>query len=206
MEDGSEEGDRALGNCGWATRDPLYQKYHDEEWGVPVTDDSKLLEMLILEGMQAGLSWFTVLKKRDAFRQAFAQFMPLAVANFSSVEIESFLSNPALIRNRLKIESAIRNARAFVQIQREEGSFAAYLWSFVNNVPEIHHYTDPNQILPFSPLAERISHDLKRRGFRFVGPTICYSYCQAVGIVMDHLTHCERYTVLARPRPVKLPH
>ena len=192
-------------DCAWATQNPLYQAYHDLEWGVPVTDDSRLLEMLILEGMQAGLSWLTVLKKREAFRRAFSQFTPEVVASFSSNEIDSLLANADLIRNRAKIEAAIHNSREFIQIQQENGSFAKYLWEFVNYVPEIHHYQESSQIPPFSPLAERISRDLKHRGFRFVGPTVCYSYCQAVGLVVDHLTQCERYLVLGHPRTVELP-
>ncbi len=193
-----------MSDCGWKTRDPLYLKYHDQEWGVPVTEDSRLLEMLILEGMQAGLSWLTVLKKREAFRHAFFHFTPHVVANFSSIEIDSLVANPRLIRNRLKIEAAIHNAQLFMQIQQENGSFARYLWAFVDYVPEIHHYTELTQIPSLTPLAERIGHDLKQRGFRFVGPTICYSYCQAIGLVMDHLTHCDRYSSLNRPRRVEL--
>ena len=192
-------------DCGWLSQDPLYQVYHDDEWGVPVTEDSKLFEMLVLEGMQAGLSWITVLRKRENFRKAFHNFSPQIVANFSTPEIDQLLSNPNLIRNRLKIESVVTNAQAFVRMQQEWGSFSRYLWSFVDQRPEIHAYTAWKHIPSVSPLSHRLSHDLKRRGFRFVGPTICYSYCQATGIVMDHVTTCHRYVELSHPAKISFP-
>ncbi|WP_053958883.1 DNA-3-methyladenine glycosylase I [Sulfobacillus thermosulfidooxidans] len=189
-----------MADCRWAKKDPLYQAYHDDEWGVPVTNDNKLFEMLVLESMQAGLSWLIVLKKRKEFRRAFGDFIPELVAQFNHTDMERLLSNPLLIRNRLKMQAAINNAKAFIRVQAEWGSFAKYLWSFVHYIPEIHQYASCDQIPPYSSLSNRLSRDLKRRGFQFVGPTVCYSYCQAVGVVMDHITSCDRYSVLSHPK------
>ncbi|SMC06931.1 DNA-3-methyladenine glycosylase I [Sulfobacillus thermosulfidooxidans DSM 9293] len=193
-----------MADCGWTTNDSLYQAYHDDEWGVPVTNDNQLFEMLVLESMQAGLSWLIVLKKRKEFRRAFCNFIPERVAQFNNNDMERLLSNPLLIRNRLKMQAAITNAKAFVRVQAEWGSFAKYLWSFVHYSPEIHQYVSWDQIPAYSSLSEILSRDLKRRGFQFVGPTVCYSYCQAVGVVMDHIVSCDRYSVLSQPKILHL--
>jgi DNA-3-methyladenine glycosylase I len=182
--------------CGWTTDDPLYIAYHDEEWGVPVYDDRKLFEFLLLEGAQAGLSWFTILKKRENFRSAFEQFDPERIANFDEKRIEELLRNEGIIRNRRKIESAVTNARAFLAIQEQFGSFKEYIWAFVNGKPIINHWNTIKEVPASTPLSDTISKDLKKRGFSFVGSTICYSFMQATGLVMDHTTDCFRYQEL----------
>jgi DNA-3-methyladenine glycosylase I len=176
--------------CEWAGTDPLYQRYHDEEWGVPVHDDRHLFEMLILEGAQAGLSWITILRKREAYRKAFADFDPQSVAAFDATRIEALLQDPGIVRNRLKIGSAVDNAKAFQKVQAEFGSFDAYLWPFVGGRPRINHPKRLAEVPAVTPEAEALSKDLKRRGFRFVGPTIIYAFMQAVGMVDDHVAHC----------------
>lgn len=186
--------------CGWAGSDPQYLEYHDQEWGVPVFDDRRLFEMLILEGAQAGLSWITVLRKRPAYRQAFAQFDPQVVARFGEDKIEELLENPGIIRNRRKIIAAVENARHFLTVQTEHGSFSNYLWGFVEGTPIQNSWKVLNQIPAQTPLSEAISQDLYRRGFRFVGPTIIYAYMQAVGLVNDHTVDCFRYPQLAGGR------
>lgn len=179
--------------CAWATTD-LYKVYHDSEWGVPEHDDRKLFEMLILEGMQAGLSWITILKKREAFREAFDRFDYQKIAAYDEEKVEELLQNPGIIRNRLKIQAAITNAQKFMEIQKEEGSFDAFLWSYVDGKPIRHHLKSEEEIPVTTPLSDRISKDLKKRGFRFVGSTIIYSYMQAIGMVDDHVEGCFRRT------------
>jgi DNA-3-methyladenine glycosylase I len=179
--------------CGWSTSDPLYITYHDQEWGVPVHDDRLLFEFLILEGAQAGLSWITILRKRENYRQAFNQFDPQKVARFDDKKILELLNNPGIIRNRAKINAAIGNARAFLAIQEEFGSFDTYVWRFVGGKPLQNTWTEMAQIPAKSAEAEALSKDLVRRGFKFVGPTICYAHMQATGMVNDHTVDCFRY-------------
>ena len=179
--------------CEWCSDDPLYIEYHDKEWGVPVHDDRKLFEFLILEGAQAGLSWLTVLKKRNDYRIVYKNFDPEIVADFGQKEIDSMLRNKKLIRNKLKISSSLKNARCFLRVQYEFGSFDKYIWSFVNNETIIHKIESTEDRIVTTPLSEKISKDLKKRGFNFVGPTIIYAYMQAIGMVNDHYTYCYRY-------------
>jgi len=167
--------------------------YHDVEWGVPVHDDRRHFELLVLEGAQAGLSWLTVLKRREGYRQAFAGFDPAAVARYSERKMGALLEDPGIIRHRQKIESAVGNAAALLRVQDEVGSFDAYLWGFIGGAPVVNRWKAPKQVPASTPLSEAVSRDLRRRGFRFVGPTICYSYLQAAGLVIDHLTGCFRY-------------
>ena len=184
--------------CGWAGTDPIYVHYHDTEWGVPVTDDQKLFEFLILEGAQAGLSWLTVLKKRENYREAFANFDAQKVARFTPQKIEKLLLNPGIIRNRLKVSSAVRNAQAFLKVQDEFGSFAKYNWSFVNGETIINARKTLKELPAKTDISDAYSKDLKKRGFNFVGSTIMYAHMQAVGMVNDHLTSCFRYTECQR--------
>lgn len=180
--------------CFWAiTDDPLYQTYHDHEWGVPVHDDHTLFEFLLLEGAQAGLSWYTILRKRPNYRLAFDHFDPDIIAVYDEQKVEQLLANPGIIRNRLKINAAIRNARAFVKIKQEFGSFDAYMWQFVGGKPIVNAWTAGHEIPAETGVSRKMSQDLIKRGFRFVGPTICYAYMQAVGMVNDHTTDCFRY-------------
>jgi DNA-3-methyladenine glycosylase I len=176
--------------CPWAGSDPLYRLYHDTEWGVPLHDDRRLFELLVLEGMQAGLSWLTVLRKRVNFRAAFDQFDPVAVAAFDENRVAGLLQNPGIVRNRLKIAAAIANARAFLLVQKEFGSFDRYLWSFVGNQPIVNKWRDESEIPARTALSDRLSRDLTARGFRFAGSTICYALMQSAGLVWDHLTSC----------------
>jgi DNA-3-methyladenine glycosylase I len=178
--------------CAWA-RTPLSIAYHDLEWGVPVHDDNTLFEFLTLEGAQAGLSWETILKKREAYRQAFAGFDPAMVAKFRPAQVARLLANPGIVRNRLKIASTVSNAKAFLAVQRELGSFDAYLWSFVGGTPRTNRWRTPGQVPARTPQSDALSKDLLRRGFKFVGSTICYAFMQAVGMVNDHATDCFRY-------------
>ncbi|MBK8596865.1 MAG: DNA-3-methyladenine glycosylase I [Holophagales bacterium] len=178
--------------CPWAGTDPLYVAYHDEEWGVPSRDDRHLFEMLILEGAQAGLSWITILRKREGYRRAFSGFDPAKVARFGPEDVERLLADPGIVRNRLKVESAIDSAKAFVTLQKEAGSFSEWLWAFVDGQPVRSSPREMREVPAKTPLAERISKELKKRGFRFVGPTIVYAYLQAVGVVNDHLVSCPR--------------
>lgn len=170
--------------------------YHDEEWGVPVHDDRLLFEFLVLEGAQAGLSWSTILRKREAYRRAFAGFDPSKVARFDEKRIERLLQDPGIVRNRLKVQAAVTNARAMLEVQREFGSFDAYIWQFVGGKPRRNRWRTLAEIPAQTPEATAMSTDLKRRGFRFVGPTICYAFMQAVGMVNDHLVSCFRYREL----------
>ena len=184
--------------CGWAGTDPLYLAYHDREWGVPVHDDRKLFEMLILEGAQAGLSWITVLKKRGNYRKAFDNFEPAKVSQYDTRKIRQLLQNEGIIRNRLKIESTISNARAFLEVQKEFGSFDKYIWQFVGHKPVKNKRRSMKDIPATTPPSDTMSKDLKKRGFRFVGSTICYAFMQAVGMVNDHVVGCFRYNEVIR--------
>lgn len=183
--------------CEWCLRDEIYQAYHDLEWGVPVHDDRKLFEFLILEGAQAGLSWITILKRRPGYRRAFAQFDPEKVARFSPAKLEKLLQDPGIIRNRLKVQSAVANARAFLRVQNEFGSFDAYQWRFVDGKPIRNRWKSLKDIPPRTPLSDVFSKDLKRRGFSFVGSTIIYAHMQAVGMVNDHVVGCFRHREVA---------
>jgi DNA-3-methyladenine glycosylase I len=185
--------------CGWA-RTPLGIAYHDLEWGVPVHDDIVLFEFLTLEGAQAGLSWETILRKREAYRQAFAAFDPARVARFTPARVERLLANPGIVRNRLKIVSAIENAKAFLAVQREVGSFDAYVWRFVDGKPLVGNRHSLKEIPARTSESDALSRDLTRRGFKFVGSTICYAFMQAVGLVNDHTVDCFRYREVARAR------
>ena len=176
--------------CPWCGDDPLYVRYHDEEWGVPVHDDRKLFEMLILEGAQAGLSWITVLRKRENYRRALDDFDPEVIAGYGSRRINAMMRDEGIIRNRLKLESTVTNARAFLDIQSLHGSFDSYLWAFVDGRPVQNRCRSMKQVPASTSLSDRVSKDLKKRGFRFVGTTICYAYMQAVGIVNDHIVTC----------------
>ena len=186
-----------LKRCAWA-KTPLSIEYHDTEWGVPVHDDRTLFEFLTLEGAQAGLSWETILKKRDAYRKAFANFDPVRVARFSSTQIERLILNPGIIRNRLKIESTIRNANAFLAIQCEFGSFDAYLWRFVGEKPIVNNWRTLQKVPAHTQESDALSADLLKRGFKFVGSTICYAFMQAIGMVNDHTIHCFRHRRVGR--------
>ncbi len=179
--------------CSWATS-PLGIAYHDAEWGVPVHDDRVLFEFLTLEGAQAGLSWETILRKRNAYRRAFAAFDPAVVARFSPVRVKSLLANPDIVRNRLKIESTVTNARAFLTVQHEFGSFDAFVWRFVGGVPVVNRRRSSRDVPASTPHSDALSRELKQRGFRFAGTTICYAFMQAVGLVNDHLVTCFRYS------------
>jgi len=176
----------------------LYREYHDKEWGVPVHDDRTIFEFLVLEGAQAGLSWGTILRKRENFRRAFEEFDPARVAHFDGRTVRRLLQNPGIIRNRLKINSAVQNARAFLDVQREFGSFDSYIWTFVGGKPRVNGWKRLEDIPAATLESEAMSKDLIRRGFRFVGPTICYAHMQATGMVNDHLVSCFRYRELAR--------
>ena len=189
--------DSVNGNrCIWAGGDPLYREYHDREWGVPVHDDRLLFEFLTLEGAQAGLSWITILKKRAAYRQAFAGFHPETVAGFGETELQQLLGNAGIVRNRLKLASTVDNARAFLALQQEFGSFDGYLWRFVDGAPLQNAWRNHAEVPAVTALSDALSRDLKRRGFRFVGSTICYAFMQAVGMVNDHTVDCFRWREL----------
>jgi DNA-3-methyladenine glycosylase I len=180
--------------CQWVPLDnPLYVKYHDEEWGVPIHDDRLLFEFLILEGMQAGLSWLTILRKRENFRTAFDQFDPRKIALYNEKKIEALMQNSGIIRNRLKITAAVQNAKAFLDVQAEFGSFDTFIWQFVEGKPIINHWNTLKEIPAKTPLSDTISKELKKRGFKFVGSTIIYAHMQATGMVNDHTVDCFRY-------------
>ena len=188
---------RARPRCHWARSGPDIA-YHDREWGVPVRADRRLFELLVLEGAQAGLSWSTILARRRGYRAAFAGFDPARVARFRSAHVERLLRDPGIIRHRGKIESAIRNAQAFLEVRREHGTFAAYLWGFVEDHPIQNRWRRPRQVPAQTSLSQALSRDLQRRGFTFVGPTICYAFMQATGLVNDHLTSCFRHPEVIR--------
>ena len=184
--------------CAWAPADdPLYVAYHDEEWGVPSHDDRHLYEMLVLEGAQAGLSWSTILRKREGYRQAFAGFDAEVVARYGAADTERLLADAGIVRNRLKVESAISNAQRVLEVQEADGSLAAYLWSFVDGEPIVGRFRDVSEIPAETEESRAMSKDLKRRGFRFVGPTICYAFMQSTGMVNDHVVSCFRYAEVA---------
>lgn len=179
--------------CAWVNEDPLYIDYHDDEWGVPVHDDRKLFELLVLEGAQAGLSWYTVLQKREGYREAFDGFDPEKIAVYDEAKVEELMANPAIIRNRLKIQSAITNAKCFMQVQAAYGSFDAYIWQFIGGEPVHNHWRTKSEVPATTPQSDAMSKDLKKRGFKFVGSTICYAYMQASGMVKDHSMDCDWY-------------
>lgn len=178
--------------CSWATT-PQMIAYHDAEWGVPQHDDRVLFEFLILEGAQAGLSWSTILAKREAYRRAFSNFNPKIIARYDASKTKQLMANEGIVRNRLKIAAAIQNARAFIQVQKEFGSFDAYIWQFVNGAPIVNSLSSTSQLQARTEESDKMSRDLLKRGFKFVGPTICYAFMQAVGMVNDHLVSCFRY-------------
>lgn len=186
----------SITRCAWAGSDALYQCYHDLEWGVPVHDDRLLFEFLTLEGAQAGLSWITILRKRAAYRVAFADFDPEVVARFDAAKTAELLGNPGIVRNRLKVASTITNAQAFLKVQEEFGSFDTYQWSFVDGSPIQNAWQNIKEVPPRTPVSDAMSRDLKKRGFRFVGTTICYAYMQAIGMVNDHTVDCFRWREL----------
>ena len=186
---------RPILRCHWATN-PLSTKYHDEEWGVPVHNDRQWFEFLILEGVQAGLSWDTILQKRERYRRVLAGFDPAKVARFDAKRVRKLLSDPGIVRNRLKIKATVANARAFLQLQEQFGSFDSYIWKFVDGSPIRNRWKTHKSVPSQTPLSEALSKDLLRRGFRFVGPTICYAFMQATGLVNDHLVSCFRYNEL----------
>jgi DNA-3-methyladenine glycosylase I len=179
--------------CGWAGGDPLYLAYHDQEWGVPLKDDRRLFEMLVLEGFQAGLSWITILRKRDNFRKAFDQFDPEAIARYSPAKVAALLADPGIVRNRAKVEGAILSARGYLALMQEPGGFSGFLWQFVNGQPIVNQRRAMSEIPTETAEARAMSKALKARGFKFVGPTICYAFMQATGMVDDHLVDCFRH-------------
>jgi len=176
--------------CAWCEKDDLYRIYHDEEWGNPVFDDAKLFEFLILETFQAGVSWHLILKKRENFRKAFLDFDYKQIAHFDDYEVQELMKDAGIIRNTLKIKSAISNAKAFIKVQEEFGSFSNFIWGYVEGKPIMNQYTSLSEVPAFTPLAEKISKDLKKRGFKFIGPTTMYAHMQATGMVNDHLLSC----------------
>lgn len=186
--------------CGWAGTDPIYVGYHDEEWGVPVYDDRTLFEFLVLEGAQAGLSWITILKKRDAYRRAFDRFDPKKVARYDARRVAKLLGDAGIVRNRAKIESAVKNARAFLEVQEEFGSFSDYQWRFVNGRPLVNRWRSMKEVPARTAESDAYSKDLKQRGFSFVGSTIIYAHMQAIGMVNDHVIDCFRHEKVGRRR------
>ncbi|MDY3363117.1 DNA-3-methyladenine glycosylase I [Riemerella anatipestifer] len=179
--------------CGWVTNDEIYINYHDTEWGEPVFEDKKLFEMLLLEGFQAGLSWITILKKRKNFRQAFDDFNYTKIAAYKQAKLEELLCNTGIIRNRLKIESSVKNAKAFIKVREEFGTFSQYIWNFVEHQPIRNEFKNLSEVPASTPLSDKISKDLKKRGFKFVGTTIIYAFMQAIGMVNDHVQTCYKH-------------
>lgn len=179
--------------CGWCLGDRLYETYHDTEWGVPVTDDAKLFEFLVLETFQAGLSWITILRKRENFRKAFDQFDYKKIAGYGTAKIEELLQNQGIVRNKLKVNATVGNAKAFINIQKEFGSFSTYIWRFVDGKPIKNQIANYKLAPPTTPISDAISNDLKKRGFKFVGSTVIYAHMQATGMVNDHEINCFRY-------------
>jgi DNA-3-methyladenine glycosylase I len=179
--------------CAWVGDEPLYRAYHDEEWGVPCHDDRALFELLILEGAQAGLSWITILKKRDNYRRLFDNFDAAKIARYTPKRIERLLQDPGIVRNRLKVESTVINARAFLDLQQEPGGFSGFIWSFVDGKPIRNHPRSLEEVPVFTPESDALSKALKKRGFKFVGTTICYAFMQAAGLVDDHTVDCFRH-------------
>lgn len=189
---------KTLKRCPWPGDSQIMVKYHDQEWGVPETNDRKLFEFLILEGAQAGLSWNTVLNKRENYRKAFDQFDPEKVARYKSKKIKTLLANAGIIRNRLKIAASVNNAQRFLEVREEFGSFAKYMWQFVDGKPVINKFRHISELPATTKVSDAMSKDLKQRGFKFVGPTICYAHMQAVGMVNDHLVDCYRYRQISK--------
>ena len=185
--------------CAWCGTDPLYVRYHDHEWGIPLHDDRRLFEMLILEGAQAGLNWLTILRKREGYRAAFDHFDPERIARYDAAQVARLLADPGIVRNRLKIQAAIRNAQGYLTIQEQHGGFDAFLWRYVDGRPRQNAWSTLAEMPARSPEADAMSRDLKRLGFAFVGPTICYAFMQAVGMVNDHLVTCFRHRELSNP-------
>ena len=179
--------------CEWCGNDPLYVEYHDKEWGVPVHDERQLFEMLILEGAQAGLNWLTILRKRENYRKAFDHFNAKKIAQYDKAKVAKLLADAGIVRNRLKIAATIQNARAFLEVQKEFGSFDRYIWQFVGGKPKINHWKNLKELPPKTTESDAMSKELKKRGFSFVGSTICYAFMQAVGMVNDHVVTCFRY-------------
>ncbi|QOR66138.1 DNA-3-methyladenine glycosylase I [Cytobacillus suaedae] len=182
-----------MNRCGWVNQDPLYIDYHDYEWGVPVYDDRLLFEYLNLEGAQAGLSWYTILKKRENYRTAFDQFNPVKIIKYDQTKIEELLQNSGIVRNKLKVNAVITNAHAYFKVVDEFGSFSKYIWSFVDGTPIQNHFEELKDVPATTEISDRMSKDLKKRGFKFVGSTICYAFMQAVGMVNDHIVACGCY-------------
>jgi DNA-3-methyladenine glycosylase I len=189
----------ALQRCGWANGSELEQTYHDEEWGVPLHDDRRLFEFVTLEGAQAGLSWVTILKKRENYRKLFSNFDVEKIARYDKRKLDALMNNPGIIRNRLKIESTVTNARAFMEIQQEFGSFDAYIWRFTDGKPVVNRWRSYEQVPARSEISDSMSRDLKKRGFKFAGSTICYAFMQATGMVNDHTTDCFRHRECLSP-------
>ncbi|MFX1364595.1 MAG: DNA-3-methyladenine glycosylase I [Promethearchaeota archaeon] len=189
---------RTVKRCVWANHDPQMREYHDKEWGNPIHDEQLLFEFLILEGTQAGLSWSTILQKRENFRNALDNFDYDKIAQYSEGKIENLMDNKGIIRNRLKIEAIIANAKAFLRVQKEFGSFNKYIWKFVKYKPIDHKFKELSELPSKTEISEKMSKDLKRRGFKFVGPTICYAFMQAVGMVNDHIIECFRYAEISK--------
>ena len=179
--------------CAWSLGDPLYLAYHDREWGVPLHDDRRLFELLCLEGAQAGLSWITILRKRAGYRRAFDRFDPRRVAGYGAAKVRSLLADPGIVRNRLKVHAAIRNARAFLALREELGSFDRFVWTFVEGAPRTNAWRSLKEVPPRTPESDALSRALRERGFTFVGSTICYAFMQAAGLVNDHITDCFRH-------------
>jgi DNA-3-methyladenine glycosylase I len=186
--------------CSWCGTDPLYVRYHDTEWGVPSHDDRHLFEMLVLEGAQAGLSWITILRKRESYREAFATFDATKVSRFTPARVERLLTNEGIVRNRLKVEGAVKSARAFLAVQKEFGTFDRYIWQFVGGKPIVNKFASMREVPPKTAISDAMSQDLKKRGFTFVGSTICYAFMQATGMVNDHMVGCFRYDAVRRSR------
>lgn len=186
--------------CSWCGNDELYIKYHDEEWGVPVFDDRKQFEFLVLESAQAGLSWITILRKRENYRKAYDDFDPVSVANYGEEKVQELMRNEGIIRNEKKIRASINNAKRFLEIQKEFGSFCNYIWGFVDHKPVINNWKSVSDLPAKTELAERISKDMKKRGFQFLGPVIIYSHLQATGLVNDHVVDCFRYEEIVREK------
>jgi len=188
--------------CSWCGNDELYIKYHDEEWGVPVFDDRKQFEFLVLESAQAGLSWITILRKREKYRKAYDDFDPVSVANYGEEKVQELMRNEGIVRNEKKIRASINNAKRFLEIQKEFGSFCNYIWGFVDHKPVINNWKSVLDLPAKTELAERISRDMKKRGFQFLGPVIIYSHLQATGLVNDHVVDCFRYEELVKRKVI----
>ena len=184
--------------CSWVTKDQIYIDYHDNEWGVPIYEDNKIFEFLILEGAQAGLSWLIILKKRENYRKAYDYFNPQLIANYNEEKKKKLLINSGIVRNKLKIESSIKNAKCFIEVQKECGTFKEYIWSFIDNKPIQQNFNLIAELPTKNYISDKISQDLKKRGFKFVGPTIIYAFMQAIGMVNDHTNSCFRYKELSK--------